>query len=69
MQTVKQKGFVVIFNEVYNLKDYVRKHPGGEDILLSVFGSDATVTCPQSSMLHCLGTSCRDQGYRILHLC
>lgn len=43
MQTVKERGYVVLFNKVYNLKDYVRKHPGGQDILLSVFGRDATV--------------------------
>ncbi|OLQ14310.1 Cytochrome b5 [Symbiodinium microadriaticum] len=42
MQTVKERGYVVLFNKVYNLKDYVRKHPGGQDILLSVFGRDAT---------------------------
>ena len=36
------KCIVVINNNVYNITEYLRKHPGGEDILLNLNGKDAT---------------------------
>lgn len=40
---VRANGWLVIFGKVYNVKDYMVKHPGGQDILLGVLGGDATV--------------------------
>ena len=40
---VKENGWLIILGKVYNAKDYMAKHPGGQDILLGVMGKDATV--------------------------
>lgn len=40
---VEQNGWLIIFGKVYDVKDYMAKHPGGQDILLGVLGRDATV--------------------------
>ncbi|CAL1161882.1 unnamed protein product [Cladocopium goreaui] len=42
-QEVRENGWLIIFGKVYNVKEYLGKHPGGADILLSVVGRDATV--------------------------
>ena len=34
---------MIILGKVYNVKEYMSKHPGGQDILLGVMGKDATV--------------------------
>ena len=36
------KCIIVINNNVYNITEYLRKHPGGEEILLNLNGQDAT---------------------------
>jgi len=43
LQEVRSRGWVIIFGKVYNLSDYVERHPGGADLLLGVAGRDATV--------------------------
>lgn len=42
-QEVRENGWLIIFGKVYNVKEYLLKHPGGQDILLGVVGRDATV--------------------------
>ncbi|CAE7233052.1 Ido1, partial [Symbiodinium necroappetens] len=43
LQEVRSRGWVIIFGKVYNLSEYVERHPGGADLLLGVAGRDATV--------------------------
>ncbi|CAJ1413186.1 unnamed protein product, partial [Effrenium voratum] len=42
-QEVQENGWVVIYGKVYNVHEYMAKHPGGRDLLLGVGGRDATV--------------------------
>lgn len=39
---IDNKCIIIINNNVYNITEYLRKHPGGEDILLNLNGKDAT---------------------------
>lgn len=34
--------WIIVFNQVYNITDFLQKHPGGSEILLSRAGEDAT---------------------------
>ncbi|CAE7404862.1 Ido1 [Symbiodinium natans] len=43
LNEVRSRGWVVIFGKVYDLSEYVERHPGGADLLLGVAGRDATV--------------------------
>ncbi|KIX06652.1 uncharacterized protein Z518_04628 [Rhinocladiella mackenziei CBS 650.93] len=38
----KEDLYVVVHNKVYNISPFVTEHPGGEDALLDVAGTDAT---------------------------
>ncbi|KAK9350689.1 cytochrome b5 [Lipomyces doorenjongii] len=38
----KDSLFVVIHDEVYDVTEFVRQHPGGEDVLLKTAGTDVT---------------------------
>eukprot|EP00434_Breviolum_minutum_P019310 symbB.v1.2.017021.t1/scaffold1316.1/size125546/11 len=42
-QEVRENRWLIIFGKVYNVKEYLLKHPGGQDILLGVLGRDASV--------------------------
>ncbi|KAF9873967.1 cytochrome b5 [Colletotrichum karsti] len=41
-QSTDKSGLIVIEGKVYNITDYMAKHPGGDDILAEVLGQDAT---------------------------
>ncbi|KAK4087765.1 hypothetical protein PCL_01558 [Purpureocillium lilacinum] len=40
--STQTSGYIVIDNKVYEITDYMLKHPGGDDILAEVLGTDAT---------------------------
>ncbi|XP_077982471.1 cytochrome b5-like [Glandiceps talaboti] len=35
--------WLVILNKVYDVTSFVREHPGGEEIIMEIAGTDATV--------------------------
>lgn len=41
----REEKWVIIHNNVYNVTDFIRKHPGGSKILNGYAGLDATVSC------------------------
>ncbi|KAI8718735.1 Cytochrome b5 heme-binding domain-containing protein [Fusarium sp. LHS14.1] len=41
-KSTQSSGYIVIDNNVYEITDYMSKHPGGDDILAEVLGTDAT---------------------------
>ena len=47
-KTAEQK-WLVIENEVYNITNWARKHPGGSKVITHYAGQDATVRKPQWS--------------------
>lgn len=38
----EQKKIVILFGSVYDLTKYIKSHPGGQDIINSNLGKDAT---------------------------
>lgn len=38
-----QDAWMVIYDKVYDVTDFLTKHPGGEDVLLEYVGHDATI--------------------------
>ncbi|KAK7432217.1 hypothetical protein QQZ08_001162 [Neonectria magnoliae] len=41
-QSTDKGGLIVIDKVVYDITDYMSKHPGGDDILIEVLGQDAS---------------------------
>ncbi|KAI8669136.1 Cytochrome b5 heme-binding domain-containing protein [Fusarium keratoplasticum] len=41
-KSTQSSGYIAIDNKVYEITDYMSKHPGGDDILAEVLGTDAT---------------------------
>ncbi|KAJ4314472.1 hypothetical protein N0V84_008873 [Fusarium piperis] len=41
-KSTQSSGYIVIDNKVYKVTDYMSEHPGGDDILADVLGTDAT---------------------------
>ena len=39
----KEDGWLVIFDKVYQVTEYLMKHPGGEDVMMEYLGYDATL--------------------------
>ena len=39
----KEDGWLVIFDKVYQVTEYLMKHPGGEDVMMEYLGYDATM--------------------------
>jgi fatty acid desaturase len=42
LHNTKEDCWVILFNQVYDISDFVKKHPGGTEILLSRAGEDAS---------------------------
>lgn len=42
LHNTKEDCWVILFNQVYDISDFVKKHPGGAEILLSRAGEDAS---------------------------
>ena len=36
-------AWIVLYDKVYNVTEYLLKHPGGEDVILEYLGFDATM--------------------------
>uniref|UniRef100_A0A8H7N1K1 Cytochrome b5 heme-binding domain-containing protein n=1 Tax=Bionectria ochroleuca TaxID=29856 RepID=A0A8H7N1K1_BIOOC len=41
-KSTETSGYIVIDGRVYEITDYMSKHPGGDDILTEVLGTDAS---------------------------
>merc|ERR1712113_411083 len=41
-KTKEQRSWVSLYGQVYDLSDYVEEHPGGEEAILDVAGTDGT---------------------------
>ncbi|KAK7216629.1 hypothetical protein V2G26_004632 [Clonostachys chloroleuca] len=41
-KSAETSGYIVIDGKVYEITDYMSKHPGGDDILTEVLGTDAS---------------------------
>ncbi|KAH7143563.1 cytochrome b5-like heme/steroid binding domain-containing protein [Dactylonectria macrodidyma] len=41
-QSTDKGGLIIIDKHVYDITDYMPKHPGGDDILIEVLGRDAS---------------------------
>ena len=38
-----EDGWMVIYDKVYDVTEYLMKHPGGEDVMMEYLGYDATM--------------------------
>ena len=39
----REDGWLVIYDKVYHVTEYLRMHPGGEEVMLEYLGYDATL--------------------------
>lgn len=42
LHTTKEDVWIIIDENVYDITDFIKEHPGGKDILLSFGGNDVT---------------------------
>ena len=43
MHCTMEDGWMVIYDKVYEVTEYLMKHPGGEDVMMEYLGYDATM--------------------------
>lgn len=51
--------WIVIYNHVYEMQDYLEDHPGGKEFLLENAGTDATTAYEDIGKLSALVSFCR----------
>jgi acyl-lipid (8-3)-desaturase len=39
---IRESAWVIVHGKVYDVTDWVKKHPGGKDVILLAAGRDAT---------------------------
>ena len=39
----REDGWMVIYDKVYDITEFLEQHPGGEDVLMEYLGYDATM--------------------------